>query len=212
VAERARSGWLVAVAAFVGVLATGGLTAWAGSPTGSYVGKVQVVVHPPRNPTINPIASSDTSAVMFASLITQQATRGEVVPRVTNQNLTLADQGMHQDTLISLVNLGGQWANDFSRPFISVEAVDSTAAAVLQRLHEGVAEVTAAMDHLQNGAGVAPAERATLETVPAVFAVQYEGTHRSRAMAMSVVVGLAATAMVCGRLRPSRRTTDTRQE
>lgn len=198
----ARTTWRRRLA--VGSLAVAGLVVTVlmvgrvGEAPGVFVGKVEVVVHPPRTTSIaNPLATQNYNAVRFAGLITEVATNGEDVPRVTSQDLTLADQGMRQATLISLVNLGGQWANDFSRPFIRIEAVDVSAPAVLARLREGVTRVTAAMQGLQDRADVRRAERATTETVPAAPQVVYEGTHRSRAMVATLLVGLVITVLTC---------------
>lgn len=190
--------------AVVGALAVAGVAAsalfavHAGAAPGAYVGKAQVVVYPPPGFTVeNPLANDSENAVLFAGLITEVATDGVHMPRVTNQNLTLADQGMRHDTLISLVNLGGQWADDFSRPFIRIEAVDSTPEAVRHRIRDGVAQVNSAMDTLQRRAGVGAQQRATSETVPAVPQIWYEGTHRRQAMLVSLLLGLTITVQVC---------------
>jgi hypothetical protein len=172
--------------------------AWVGTAPGRYVSEVNVVVHPPLTDTAgNPLATENTDAVRFAGLIAEVATNGEEVPRVTGQDLTLADQGMRHETLISLVNLGGQWANDFSRPFIRVEAVDATPEAVTKRIEDGVAQVNRAMEQLQQGAKVRPAARATTEVVPAAPTVRYEPTHRARAMLATFLLGLVITVQLC---------------
>lgn len=185
---------LVVVGTAASLLAAG----WVGAAPGMYVGKVQVVVHPPKSVTVaNPLATQSDSAVRFAGLIAEVATDGEEVPRVTNQDLTLADQGMQHATLISLANLGGQWANDFSRPFVRVEAVDTSAEAVVRRLQNGVVQVNRAMDDLQQSAQVVPSQRATTEMVPSTPQVWYEGTHRNRAMLAAYLLGLTITYQLC---------------
>jgi hypothetical protein len=189
---------LVAVLLIAGVGASGLAAFQVGSASGAYVGKVEVAVHPPPTPTIaNPLTTPSANAVRFAGLIAEAATNGEEVPRVTAQDITLADQGMRHATLISLVNLGGQWANDFSRPFIRIEAVDTTPGAVRDRLQEGLSRVVRAMDHLQRGAQVRLDQRATAEAVPAVPQVWYEGTHRRRAMLVTFLLGLVITLQTC---------------
>jgi hypothetical protein len=189
---------LVLVLAVGGLFATALATAWVGSAQGLYVGKVEVVVHPPRTEAAaNPLASPSDEVVRFAALIAEVATNGEELPRVTNQDLTLADQGMRHDTLISLVNLGGQWANDFSRPFIRVEAVDESPDRVEARLQDGIAQVTRTMERMQDDADVPRATRTTAEVVPAAPQVRYEPTHRDRAMLVTMLVGLLLTTALC---------------
>jgi len=189
---------VVLVLAVAGLVATALVTVWVGSAQGMYVGKVEVVVHPPRTEAVaNPLASSNDEVVRFAALVAEVATNGEELPRVTNQDLTLADQGMRHDTLISLVNLGGQWANDFSRPFIRVEAVDESPEGVRARLDAGIAQVTRAMEQLQDDAQVPSATRTTAEAVPAAPQVRYEATHRARAMFVTLLLGSLLTVALC---------------
>lgn len=189
---------VVAAIALSGVALTVLATLRVGAAPGAYVGQVEVVVHPPATDWVrNPLATVTGDAVSFAGLITEVATGDREVQRITSQSLTLADQGMRHQTLISLVNLGGQWANDFSRPFIRIEAVDDTAAAVRQRLDDGTAQVQRAIDALQRDAHVRRRNLAVAETVPAVPQVAYEGTHRPRAMLMTLLVGLLLTLALC---------------
>lgn len=202
---------LVAAVAVAGLAASVLVAAWVGTAPGLYVGKVEVVVHPPPTETVtNPLATPNQEAIRFAALVTEYVTNGEEAPRVTNQNLTLADQGMRHDTMISLVNLGGQWANDFSRPFIRVEAVDTSADAAVARLAAGVEQVTQTLERLQDEARVPTATRATTEVVPAAPQVRYQATHRTRAMAVTLLLGLALTWLLCrwigGRPLPAART------
>lgn len=195
---RGRLRGLVAAIALCGVAVTALVTAWIGTSQGLYVGKVEVVVHPPPTETVtNPLATPNYEAIRFAALIAEVVTNGEEAPRVTNQELTLADQGMRHETLISLVNLGGQWANDFSRPFIRVEAVDESPEAVEARLADGIEQVTRVMDRLQEDAQVPPATEATIEVVPAVPQASYAPTHRERAMLVTMLVGLLLTVALC---------------
>ncbi len=189
---------LVLALAIGGLVMTALATSAVGSAQGVYVGKVEVVVHLPRTLAVpNPLATSNQEAVRFAALVAEVATNGEEVPRVTNQSLTLADQGLRHETMISLVNLGGQWANDFSRPFIRVEAVDESPQGVSRRLEEGIARVTRALDRLQDDAGVPPRTRATASSVPAVPQVRYAPTHRERAMVATALLGLLLTVVAC---------------
>lgn len=190
---------LVACVAAGGVAVSVLAATWVGMAPGLYVGKAEVVVHPPPTATVtNPLATPNQEAVRFAALVTEYVTNGEERPRVTNQNLTLADQGMRHDTTISLVNLGGQWANDFSRPFIRVEAVDTSPEAAAARLTAGVEQVTRTLERLQDEAHVPAATRATAEVVPAAPQVRYQATHRTRAMAATLLLGLALTGLICG--------------
>ncbi|WP_134742392.1 hypothetical protein [Nocardioides sp. 503] len=196
----ARRRLLVLALALGGLVVTVLMTSAVGSAQGVYVGKVEVVVHLPRTLAVpNPLATSNQEAVRFAALVAEVATHGEEVPRVTNQSLTLADQGLRHETMISLVNLGGQWANDFSRPFIRVEAVDETPQGVSRRLQDGIARVTRALERLQDEAGVPTPTRATASSVPAEPQVRYAPTHRERAMAATALLGLVLTAVVCRR-------------
>lgn len=189
---------VVAVILLTGLLATGLGALHVGEAPGLFVGRVEVVVHPPPSPTVaNPLVTQNFNAVRLAGLLTEVATNGEEVPRVTAQDLTLADQGMHRATVIQLTNLGGQWANDFSRPFIRIEAVDTTRGAVLARLDEAIARVDGALDDLQRAAAVQPDQRATTEAVPAVPQVRYESTHGRRAVLAALLLGLVVTVSAC---------------
>jgi hypothetical protein len=191
------------------MLATVATATWVASAPDLYVGRVEVVVHAPRTAAAaNPLATQNDSVVRFAALVAEVVTNGEEVPRVTNQDLTLADQGMRDDTVIGLVNLGGQWANDFSRPFIRVEAVDDSPEAVETRIADGVAQVTRAMDRMQDEAGVPSATRATTEVVPAAPQVRFAPTHRDRAVAMTALIGLALTVTAYRSVIGARRPTD----
>jgi hypothetical protein len=208
-AER-RARFLVAGVAVCGVAVTSLASTSVATAQGLYAGKVEVVLRlPPSAAGPNPLASENYEAVRFAALVAEITTNGEEVPRVTNQDLTLADQGMRHETLISLVNLGGQWANDFRRPFIRIEAVDESPEAVETRIQGGVARVNQVLERMQDDANVATAARATTEVVPAVPQVRYEATHRERAVLVTALLGLFLTVGVCrtvarrsGLLRP----------
>jgi len=185
---------LALATALVGTAATAAALHEVGSRQGSWVGEAQVAIFAPRlHPDDNPLASMDGQAVRLAALVDRVVNNARVQPRVTSRSLTLADQGMRHDSVIALVNLGGQWADDFSRPFIRIEAVDSTRAATRARLRADIERVETTLDRLQDEAGVAASDRATAQLVPAAPRTWFEGTHPTRALLATGLLGAVLT-------------------
>ena len=100
---------------------------------------------------------------------------------------------------VTLPNDGGQWANNFDKPLLDVQAVGSTAAEVSGTVSRLIGQINLTLSGLQ--AQVPPVDRVRTELIPSQVQVFYDPGRRLRALAASLAIGVAATAVAAGYLR-----------
>ena len=191
-----RQVWFVALA---GILLTLSMAQQARSAPGVYWGAVDVVfLAPPSALAPNSLGLVSGSLISTAGLVQRQVMEGPGPARVVSDSVTLLDEGITAGRRVTLPNAGGQWANNFERAVLRVQASDPREAVARQRLSDTVDEITSVLRTRQDEAGVLPAHRISTRLTPTTLVVtRYAGDPRRQTLS-SLVLGLGVTASAVG--------------
>lgn len=184
-------GWYVVLA---GVVATVALANSVHDSKGVYWAHVEVFLVGPRagyDP--NAFISSPDSLIATAGLIQRDVTGSAATSRVVSDAVTLPGQGIKVGTLTRLLNEGGQWANNFSRPVLDVQTVDSTSSGASLRMQSEVRAITTRLETRQRDAGAPPEDWITVRLVPSSPEVTYVHGDQRRGLAAALLLGALTT-------------------
>lgn len=189
-ARAARRLWWLTL---VGLLLTAAAAAAAARAPGVYWSQVNVVFLDPAFPASpNALSHTPTRAIEVASVI-QREVNGVDVAHVVSDGVTIVDEGVRSGTEVRLPNAGGQWANNFNRPWLDVVVVDTTAQAAQARLTAVLEKIDAAIKGRQAAAGVVPGNEVTTQLTPQAPQIRYAVGLSRRAGGAAATLGLGLT-------------------
>jgi hypothetical protein len=185
--DRHLRGWAraLAVLVLVGTLAV----AWhIYRLPGSYSSEVKVVFLAPKS-TVNPnaLAISSDSIVTTAGAVAR-IVDPDVEPAVS-ESVTLAGEGIRHGYSVRLPNSGGQWATNFDKPQLDVQAVGSSAAEVNATMARVLDRIRRTLDRLQTEQHVAQHNMITLSQSPPTVPMYYDHGSRLRAVGATMLLG-----------------------
>lgn len=184
-------GWYVVLA---GMVLTAALAHSVQASKGVYWAHVEVFLVGPRaGYEPNPFISSPDSLIATAGLIQRDVTGSATTSRVVSDAVTLPGQGVKVGTLTRLLNEGGQWANNFSRPVLDVQTVDATASGASARLQKEVRDIATRLEGRQRNAGAPPEDWITVRLVPSSPEATYVHGDQRRGFAGTLLLGTLAT-------------------
>ncbi len=161
---------------------------------GVYWTQVDVVFLPPKS--ANALEDQNTSIVQFAAVIERAFNGTQDAVSTASSSGTLYGEGVRSGWQVSLPNNGGQWQNNFNRPSLSIEVVESsprTVSAVAASLSGRVGRL---VQQRQEGIGIAPENRVTTIESPDSPVVRYVQGSDTRAAiahtALGLVIGVLA--------------------
>ena len=179
----------------VGLALTLGAGLWVRALPSLYWAQLDVVVLAPEaNESQNTLRLQPNSAIMLAGVVQRAVAGPPGGGMVVSDDVTIVGQGIQHGSWVRLANSGGQWANNFDRPVLDVQAVASTPQEVRRLVEDVVETIDETLRQRQEQAGVAPALRFTTLTSPAGLVVQHGTGQRSLAVATTSVLGLGFTA------------------
>jgi hypothetical protein len=181
----------VAIVAIGAVLTLFGLW-YTHSRPGVYQVRIGMILAP-ANPAIgaNPLLGREYSIIATAGVLVSVA--GQHSEARTSSSVTLAGKGVKDGYSVDLPNKGGQFAFDYDRPIIDIQAVGMSEQAARSNLDEAMSEVTTALAELQDAEAVPAAGRLTLHPSPAEVEVGYSRGRPTRSMVAVLVLGMALT-------------------
>ncbi|WP_298459532.1 hypothetical protein [uncultured Cellulomonas sp.] len=167
---------------------------WSGAllrPQPTYHAQMDLVMVLPGAAATDGISDARReSLVAFAGVVEREMNDGAPVTRLSSASASLFGAGVRQGSSVSVPNVGGQWTNSFTRPVLSVEAVDSTPEQVTARLAVAEARVETLVESLQAEQGAAPADRIQVVRVPQEPPVSYVGATKSGLVRAGLALGL----------------------
>ena len=167
---------------------------------GVYWAQTDVVFLPPTSGLYpNTLVSTSEGVIALAGVVGKMVDPDAIAARVVSPTVRLANQGIRHGWSVTLPNDGGQWANNFDKPLLDVQAVGSTAAEVSGTVSRLIGQINLTLSGLQ--AQVPPVDRVRTELIPSQVQVFYDPGRRLRALAASLAIGVAATAVAAGYLR-----------
>ncbi|MBB5642778.1 hypothetical protein [Cryobacterium roopkundense] len=165
---------------------------------GVYWTRVDVIFLEPSS-SANPNAlraGTGGNLVAFAALVERQVNGNLDTPRFSNVESTLYGAGVRQGSRVSLANTGGQWADAFTRPVLSVEVVDSSETAVRSTLGLVLAHIDRISAEQQADAGVPQSSQITTLASPQQAVISRAEGKGTRAGLAVLVLGLALAGAV----------------
>ncbi len=188
----ARRYWVLTL---FGLAMTLGAALWVRSLPFVYWAQLDVLVLAPEADEFqNTLRLQPTSAIMLAGVVQRDVAGPPGGGMVVSDDVTIVGQGVKHGSWVRLANSGGQWANNFDRPVLDVQAVASTPQEVRRLVDDMVSTVDETLRRRQEQAGVDPALRFTTLTSPSGLVVQHGTGQRALAVATTTLLGLGLTA------------------
>jgi hypothetical protein len=183
----------------VGLVATFGALVFIHGHAGVYEARTGLVLVPAgasgKEIYLNPYHGRDYSLIATAGVLANVVNE-DIGSARTSTSVPLSGRGVLDGYAVDLPNSGGQFAYDFDRPILDVQAVGPTPEAVRRNLATAVAAVNTALARLQKDAGVMPARRITTHSEPADPEVVHGRGRPTRALLAAMILGLGSTLAV----------------
>lgn len=161
---------------------------------GVYFSRAEVVLLvPPGLGDRNTLTTTSSDAVVLAGVVAKIINGAESEPRAASPEVTIVGRGVDDGYSLQLPDLGGQWAPSFPRQVLDVQVAGPDAEAVHERMQGLIERIDNELSTLQIDANVAPSERISAQSTPSQPSVVYLGGSRTRALAMTALVGLTMT-------------------
>jgi len=179
-----------------------------GTITGSYLGikakgvywsRVQVrFIAPTSEEFPNGLQISPSSTVMTAGAV-RRMVDDQDPPRTVSPDVTIFGLGIKQGWSVNLPNTGGQWASNFTNPYLDVQAVGPTSEYVTSTMNRLIDEISAALATLQSDAAVKQVNLITTQLSPlGPPPLFFQRGSRIRAALASLGLGVGLTAAAVG--------------
>jgi hypothetical protein len=202
----ARRLWLVTLA---GLLLTAGGLALVSHQPGVYNGQVNAVLLTRNGATGNALVDTTSSLVATTGLVARVMGDASSTNGTVSTQVPLASEGVELGYSVRQQDSGGQWEPIFSDPVLDVQSTGPTLASAQVQMGVALAKVQAALDVLENRAGVAPYARIEIQLSPGQPVYVYAHGSRARAVGAVLLAGMMVTVggllAVDGALRRRRR-------
>ena len=141
----------------------------------------------------NTLLNNPGGVITLAGVVGRMVDPTAAGARVVSPTVRLVNQGIRHGWSVTLPNDGGQWANNFDKALLDVQAVGSTAAEVNGTVNRLISQIDLTLSRLQ--AQVPQVDRVTTQLSPSQVQLFYDAGRRLRALAASLAVGLAITVI-----------------
>ncbi len=189
----------------VGVLVSGSVGVYLSRRPGVYWSQVQVLFVAPKsaaNP--NGLSISSESLIDTAGMVAKIVGSSPRGPAVVSDTVTLVGEGVRHGYGVRLPNSGGQFATNFDQAALDVQAVGASPGEVSATLVSVIGRVVGTLSRLQAEAGVAKVNLIRSQLSPPVAPLYYQAGSKTRALAITMVIGGGITAWLAWLVR--RRT------
>lgn len=152
-----------------------------------YWASTSVVLRPPY--LRDHLAPLGRNAIPFAGVVEQRLNAGLDGPPAVSPDVSIVDRGLYDGWVANVPNYGGQWANDFTRPMIVVQASGPNPQIVRQRIADVTARIRTIVADLQDEQDVPATARVDLLLLPPTTVVTASGGPTPRAYLAAGAVG-----------------------
>lgn len=190
-----RRQWLVTL---VGLLLTLGFSYHLSHLEGLYYQKVDMIFLAPEEPDTNTFQNATGSLIGTAGIISQVVGSSASGAAPVSENATLVGTGLKHAYSVRLPNDGGQWAINYTRPVLDVQAVGTSPAEVTATMTRVIAKVNHELDRRQDAFGVDKRYRITTRLNPSLAYVIHSNGSPARTLAGALLLGtgLSITAAI----------------
>ena len=176
------------------------LTAWVASTVrdhpGLYQMQTQIAVRPPERSGIrNLYLGKEYSLIATASVIQKMAMAGSGGAMTASSAAPLSGKGIKDGFELTLPNSGNQWAFDYNRPVLNIQAIGRTKERAQANLDEAIERSSAALTKLQDESNVPAGQRMTIER-GALVQSWYAVGRKSRSLLATGILGMGLTMTV----------------
>lgn len=187
----------------IGVLVTGAIGYRVVHKPGVYLAQVNVLFLPPQSGMQpNSLLSNSQSLISVAGAVGKMVDADPFASHIVSPTVTLADEGVRNGYSVSLPNDGGQFANNFDRALLNVQAVGPTASGTLETAQRLVKEINDKLATWQEDSQIPATNRIQTSLNPAQIQEFHLTGSRARAGAAAAVLGLGLTALAAVLLPP----------
>ncbi|ERG64557.1 hypothetical protein L332_08865 [Agrococcus pavilionensis RW1] len=181
----------------IGALVTTGTGLAAATADGVYFTRTELMFLAPTS-TANPNAlrTQSEDLIITAGLVAKRVTGPDAPTKFASPDVTLVGLGMREGWSLRVPDIGGQWASNFATQRLFLDVVAPSEQAVQQQQRAIIDEVTHELDALQREWGVDPVNTVSVIAAPESTVIHYVDGNRSRALAMTALLGLGATVAV----------------
>lgn len=185
-----------------GMIVTALALAMVFSTPGLYFAHVRVVVLAPEPTLPNAYQWTLASLVEFTGAVGRAVQGSGGTATTVSESTTLVGEGYRSGYSIRQPNVGGQWQYTFREPVLDVQAVGETKEEAEQEIRTAVTLIEDTVRALQEEQGVAPELMIRTQLAPTEPQVGEVKGERSRALAMTGLIGMLVTAFVLVRWGP----------
>lgn len=174
----------------VGLLISGAVGWQLAHRPGVYWSQVTIVLVAPKsaaNP--NGLSVSSESLISTAGVIAKMVGSSPREPAVVSDSVTLVGEGIRHGYGVRLPNSGGQFATNFDRAALDVQAAGTTVAEVGATISRVLGQIREDLDRLQRDAGVAAVNLIRIQQSPPTLPIYYQTGSKTRALATTLVLG-----------------------
>ncbi len=186
-----RRRWYVAIP---GILMTAALALVVLKVPGVYHEQVDVIfLAPAPGEHVNQLQAGSESLIDVAALVERvvDGSNGGAAP--ASDQVSLVGEGVRDGYSIRLPNDGGQWATNFSRPVLSVQATGSSPEEVSATINRAVARINDELAARQAAYHVSSGKLITTKLSPPTSDIRFDKGSRSRALAATMLLGCGLT-------------------
>jgi len=180
----------------VGLALTIGCMMHVHAQRGLYYAQIDVVVVAPATAhDPNTIEANASGLTSIAGMVAAEVNKTSNTPATASAGATLAGQGVRDGYEVRLPSDGGQWAQNFDRPVLDVQAIGPTPASVRARVVHVLDQIDTTLRELQAADGVPAEDRVTTLSAPAAAQILYLGGTPARAAIVTGLLGLWLTVI-----------------
>lgn len=200
----ARRAWVVVV---LGLVATGFAAYSIATSPGVYWSRADVLMVRPVSDVPNVLASTPEGTIRFAGLIQREVAGGPSDIDTVSYRVRIVDFGIRSGTLVRLPNDGNQYANNFNKALLDVQAAGATEESVRAQMTAVIAQINTVVERRQSAMGVPPEVQVRTRTSPTELQVFHGVGSTKRGLVATVVFGLCLTwgAVIMVEARYERR-------
>lgn len=195
-----RRRWYVVV---VGALFTMASALAIRSSEGVYETRVDVMFLIPQSARYpNNIQHSSSGVIAMAGLVESVLNGTRELPAASSSGVTMSGRGLTLGSTITLPDTGGQWANNFSKPVLTVEVVGPSEDWVRAEVDRQVARIRQEVSSWQSADNVRKSDLITVTQSPLTPNVAYMSGHAL--LALAAISGLGIWFTVLGTVAVDR--------
>jgi hypothetical protein len=185
--RRSRSVCLVVACGLVGTASVAWRVAY---PPPVFEAATEIVLVGPSESTANPYVESGQSLVHLAGLLATSVARSAGGTFLVDSDVPLASQGVHRGFQVRQPDQGGQWGHDFQAPIVTLQTVAPTEQEARAALAQLLDRLTGELKRRESEAGTSSGNIVRTATVPQDPVISVMAGSRSRATAVTVLLGL----------------------